>query len=451
MKTSSCGLTVFAGLVCSLWLVHGTASGEGRYERWQASKPFTIGAMYYDLAYGPHWYDPPPPDLTMDPDMEQFRAAGLNLLDDVSMSAGGHLWYPGVRAAREAGVPFMILGGPWAPMEFFQHRVAWFAGDTTFYGVQLADEPRDPEQQQFHREQQEWIEKEHPQLLTLICESLTDIPGWTSQWEAIRCDALIFQWYPYHTSDGGSPDVSPAVYACLAHASAFCKSQEIGFFMARETAVRKTESTLRLNTYASLAYGCDGFLDWEWGSTESEGGYVWYKDKRGQGPAANYESLAQINKEVAHLGHALLALRHVRTYHLNWPTHETWAGTSHDFKEKDDLRTGKLVAVRGVHHPYGDPLMVGFFRDSLDEEYFMVVNKANSRSLEVDSETLTQSVTLVLREDVSALQRLDRETGQVETVELVDHTFSFTLPGGTGDLFKYAGDNPFAGVGRNPE
>jgi len=440
-------ITVVIGLIVVLAGWSCQTQELSRYEKWQQDKAFTIGVMYYDLAYGPEWWKPAPSDFQIDPDMELFGQAGLNLLSEVSMSSGGHTWYPGVRALRAAGVPFMILGGPWNDFGNFQHRVKWFAGDKNFYGVQLADEPQDPKNQQFHHEQHEWITKELPHLLTLFCEGLTNIPAWTKEWEAIRSDAITFQWYPYHTSDGRSPDVTPPVYACLGHASAFCKARGLGFFMTRGSSGRpRSPSTLRLNTYASLAYGCDGFLDWKWGSTSPDDGYVWYKNKKCQGPSKHFEPLAKINREVANLGPALLKLRHVRTYQLNWPTQDTWAGKLYNFNEPDELRTGKLKAVKGPNYPYGDHLMVGFFRDSGDEEYFMVVNKTNSRSLDVDQERLALEVTLVFSEEVTGVERLNRETGEVEDISLNDHSFSFSLPGGTGDLFKYASDAPFAGI-----
>ena len=47
---------------------------------------------------------------------------------------------------------------------------------------------------------------------------------------------------------------------------------------------------------------------------------------------------------------------------------------------------------------------------------------------------------------VGAIERLNRETGQVERLELAeDHTYTFTLPAGTGDLFKYASSKSFVG------
>ena len=75
----------------------------------------------------------------------------------------------------------------------------------------------------------------------------------------------------------------------------------------------------------------------------------------------------------------------------------------------------------------------------------MVVNKNDLKAPGDDQEKLRQQVTLAFTADVHAIQRLNRDTGKVEKLELADHAFSFKLPGGTGDLFKYASEMPFAG------
>lgn len=90
--------------------------------------------------------------------------------------------------------------------------------------------------------------------------------------------------------------------------------------------------------------------------------------------------------------------------------------------------------------------MVGFFRDPNNEEYFMVTNKINSRATDVDDAGLATQVTLTFKDEVTAIERLSRETGEVERLELKGHALTFKLPAGTGDLFKYADGRPFVGV-----
>jgi hypothetical protein len=175
---------------------------ESRFQTWQQGRPFTIGAMYYDGPYGPPAQLPAPEGAQ--PDMDLFRYAGLNMLDEVSWSMGGHERYPGASAAQEAGIPFMILGAALqedseAAMNAFQSHVMSMVTDPRWSGlcgVQLADEPRNPINQANHRKQRDWLVQTYPHLLTLICEVLTDYPTCEKEFEVIQPDAFIYQWYP---------------------------------------------------------------------------------------------------------------------------------------------------------------------------------------------------------------------------------------------------------------
>ncbi len=463
MFSLCCRLIAISYFLLLLVFVSGVpaSAGESRYEQWQRGRPFTIGAMYYDGPYGPPAQLPAPDGAQ--PDMELFRYAGLNMLDDVSWSNGGHERYPGVPAVQEAGIPYMILGAalqedPEAAMNAFQSHVMFMAADPRWSGlcgVQLADEPRNPVNQANHRLQRDWLVQAYPRLLTLICEVLTDYPTCEKQYEVIRPDAFIYQWYPFYTSDTGSLDVTPYMYACLARASEFCQKHGIGFFIARGvTGPPKSESLLRLNTYAPLTYGCKGFMDFSWDSSDRyrqpelapdppDWGYVSYRRGKAR-PTAHLEKLARINREVANIGSSLLGLRHVRTYHLDLETKSYGAEFQYhtDDMSKDGLVSNRLLAVAGnTNH-----LMVGFFSDTLNEEYFMVVNKRNARDPNGDETQLLERVTLTFSDEVKMIQCLDRRSGQVKDLALKNSECVFYLPGGTGELFKYKTANPFAGT-----
>ncbi len=434
---------------------------ESRFEIWQQGRPFTIGAMYYDGPYGPPAQLPVPEGAQ--PDMDLFRYAGLNMLDEVSWSMGGHERYPGASAAQEAGIPFMILGAALQEdsieaMNAFQSHVMFMATDprwSGFCGVQLADEPRNPVNQANHRLQRDWLVQTYPHLLTLICEVLTDYPTCEKEFEIIRPDAFIYQWYPYYTSDTDSLDITPYMYACLARASKFNQERGTGFFIARGvTGPPKSDSLLRINTYAALAYGCKGFMDFSWDSSDRykqtqlipdppDWGYVSYRRGKAS-PTSHLEKMARINREVANIGHTLLELRHVRTYHLNLETKNYGAEFQYhiDDMKKDGLLTNRLTTVKGITNR----LMVGFFHDTQGEEYFMVVNKRNARDPHGDDTPLLEKVALTFSDGIDAIQRLNRRTGTVEDVSMEDHQYTFYLPGGTGELFKYKSDKPFAAV-----
>ncbi|MEO1997217.1 MAG: hypothetical protein ABGZ17_18260 [Planctomycetaceae bacterium] len=434
---------------------------ENRYQKWQRNRPFTIGAMYYDGGYGPSAQLPAPEGAQ--PDMSMFRYAGLNLLDEVSWSMGGHERYPGASAAQEAGIPFMILGAALQEdaeeaMNAFQSHVMFMTEDPRWSGlcgVQLADEPRNPINQANHRLQRDWLVQTYPRLLTLICEVLTDYPTCEKQYEAIRPDAFIYQWYPYHTSDTNSLDITPYMYACLERASKFCQERGIGFFIARGvTGPPKSDSLLRINTYAALAYGCKGFIDFSWDSSDRykqvqltpdppDWGYVSYQRGKPR-PTPHLEKLARINREVANIGSTLLDLRHIRTYHLDLETKSYGAEFQYhiDDMKQDGLLTNQLTTATGSTNR----LMIGFFRDAQKEEYFMVVNKRNARNPNGDETHLLARVTLSFAGGVDVIQRLNRRTGHVENLQLKDHRYTFYLPGGTGELFKYGTAKPFIGV-----
>ncbi len=80
------------------------------------------------------------------------------------------------------------------------------------------------------------------------------------------------------------------------------------------------------------------------------------------------------------------------------------------------------------------------------EEYFMVVNKRNARDPHGDDTPLLEKVALTFSDGIDAIQRLNRRTGTVEDGPMEDHQYTFCLPGGTGELFKYKSDKPFAAV-----
>jgi hypothetical protein len=245
------------------------------------------------------------------------------------------------------------------------------------------------------------------------------------------------------------------MYACLARASKFHQKRGTGFFVARGVSgPSKSDSLLRVNTYAALAYGCKGFMDFSWDSSDRykqlqltpdppDWGYVSYQRGKAR-PTSHLEKMARINREVANMGQALLKLRHIRTYHLDLETKNLGVEFQHhiDDMEKDGLLTNRLKTATGITNR----LMIGFFRDAQGEEYFMVVNKRIARDPNGDETPLLEKVILAFSDEVGALQRLNRRTGQVEEIALEGHQYRFYLPGGTGELFKFKTDKPFAGA-----
>jgi len=81
----------------------------------------------------------------------------------------------------------------------------------------------------------------------------------------------------------------------------------------------------------------------------------------------------------------------VQTYHQDIASVNTWAGPIYHFSHRDQLRTGKLTSLVDASLSVGVPvhLMVSFFRDRNDQEYFMMVNKNETRNFRVQPDNLT--------------------------------------------------------------
>ena len=159
--------------------------------------------------------------------------------------------------------------------------------------------------------------------------------------------------------------------------------------------------------------------------------------------------LARINREVANLGPALINLRHVKSF-TAWADQEQKRNPM-PFAADDREHSGRLNTIAGQTAPdtpgkKEGRLLVGFFRDARDQEYFMVVNMNYDRIKHSEHPWLVQRVRLGFTGDVQAVERLSRTTGKVERLELDGHELVFDLPGATGDLFKFATGEPFTGV-----
>ena len=99
----------------------------------------------------------------------------------------------------------------------------------------------------------------------------------------------------------------------------------------------------------------------------------------------------------------------------------------------------------------GDPdnmgVQIGFFDDQAGEEYFMIVNLMHG--LNMSKREGLRTIELGFEGGIGAVERLNRWTGQVETLHTVPgsgNTSSLTFPleGGTGDLFKWSNGNPWS-------
>jgi len=210
-----------------------------------------------------------------------------------------------------------------------------------------------------------------------------------------------------------------------------------------------SESQLRSDLFVKLAIGVKGFV-------------YFVFDKTNGGPLmdeALYNSVTHTtsdlytpamlaNREVANLGASLRFLkstdiRFVRGKPDNWAPAaiELWSiGAGGDTYIKD---------INVVEQGATKDGFIGYFTDDANETYFMLVNTYQDTSLSTSEATLHYTMDFDFgASGITTLQRLRRDTGNIETVSLTSlggttYRLTLELPGGTGELFKFNTGEPF--------
>ena len=175
---------------------------------------------------------------------------------------------------------------------------------------------------------------------------------------------------------------------------------------------------LRQTFYTSLAYGIQGFHFWPpWMfSINKEGDKPVLKDGKIV-PRVNVPTLAQVAREIKPLGPTLIKLRSTAVYHTK-PVHPEAPGAA-SFPQDHWLQLS------------GEQMLAGFFKGEGDGDYLMVVNcdAVNERE-----------TTLSMKAPVTLVERMDKETGKWQTVEVHSKddraVFNLKLSAGNGELFR---------------
>ena len=88
--------------------------------------------------------------------------------------------------------------------------------------------------------------------------------------------------------------------------------------------------------------------------------------------------------------------------------------------------------------------LIGYFHDDNGQKYFMLTNTWHGGSATAEQRELTFHIQF--DPTVKSIQRLNRITGKTEVLQVDPEAgLTITLPGGTGDLFKF-GSGPFVGI-----
>ena len=435
-----------AALVAVLPLTASAYANE-RYDAWQAERPYTLGA------WASHNYGG---GGTLD--VEYFRASGLNTAMDNRCSYGSSremvdvgglpLIYQ-VYADNRPDLPGFIADFEKA-RKHHRNIVALLLGDEvrSVYGDDGLTHMR---------QIRDWVAN-HPDPEVRRLLLLTCTPGggkmasshaireyMNDTVEQMRPDGVISQIYEL-----GRDHVSPEFYASLEWYAKWCRQRDVSMWVVGRTWASArhgvpSESVLRLQKFVNLAYGVRGMVDFIWRAgappTVRDAGY-WNFDGK-DNPTPLYRDVAPVNREVTHLAKAIVRLHPVRAYHMDSADDggPDSTGVRHWSDSDADLpaslrRSRRLANVTGAHN--ANHLLVAFFRDDAGEEYFMVVNKDVADAAGAPGFACTTPVMLNFHPSVATLQRLRRDDGELDTIPVRDH-YTFNLPGGTGDLFRFSG------------
>ena len=443
-------------------------------QQYVRNNPFTLTALACGDTYGG-----PPFDVN------KYLGAGLNLV-------WSHNERSVAQAASEAAMPWFVTSDDY---EFIRQK---YTALPHARGVYVWDEPQNPEQMELAAERVRNMNKNLPKLMAYVT-ALSHPAAYATYDEyldaivhIVKPDVLMWDLYPFD-SDGTTKHNTWFSFLMAVRNKALANKLPYWAWLQSYTGVvRRTpsESDTRYNAFTLLTAGYTGFSYWVWDRVgpidqqhgDQHGGL--FLDTSGN-PTEFYHYAAASNREIANLGQSLRMLtstdvRFVPGRHSSigpsWdnsapagmiamendlarslacllensaPTGLTpWGAWGSDPVANPHIRSVTVDIARAGHIGLNKNGLIGFFTDDDGGQYFMLTSLYQGPGLSADAAELTFVV--AFDDGVDNIWRLNRETGIVEEISLDNHTLFLTLPGGTGDLFKY--DNgDFAGVDLKPD
>ncbi len=407
-----------------------------RYDAWARQNPFPVSAL--------HTATNPVPSLTTEQIIQRYRDSGMTQFTGL----GPVNSYDNLAEAERVGYAWQADVKNYDDMNAFQTEVnlAMSIGDGPT-AMRIYDEPGEVDIPVI-KERVQWMRSAGVQqgfnetgvASPLIYANLSlfdvDIDNYIEQ---VDPDVLSYTWYPLYRD--GTTDNHHFEFMKIARTASL--EHNVPLWMFQQTYGRSdpesgalyrlpSESDMRFQAFTFLGQGGLGiryFLYLTEGNPEA------IIDGTTNQPTAVYGHIQNVTPEVENMGRSLPLLR---------PVDEV-AFLGQALIDFDDtpLFTGRgdLQNITG-----GTSLQVSFFEDGLGEEYFMVVNLLHGDGLSADD--LQDTIRLWFDSDVLMVERLNRLTGEIDYLETIfassQRYLDVTLPGGTGDLFKYHTDESFA-------
>jgi hypothetical protein len=282
-------------------------------------------------------------------------------------------------------------------------------------------------------------------------ETANDFPGQFDHLQAtVNPDVLMYDQYPFWT-DGTT---IPSYYETLMkvrNRGLVENKPYWAYLQSFATSGHRAPSAsdMRMNAYTHLTAGYTG-LDY-WTQTKWDAFDSGLQDAAGS-PTAMYFVAQTLNLEVQKLGRTLrfLSSNAVRfvpgkngAANLKNPTPQGLIDWSIGAGGETRILSIGVDLSSPANKGIGKDGLIGLFTGDDGKTYFMLTNLNHAAN---QSESATSlDFRMAFSASVNELLRLNRLTGEPEKVILNNHVLNLTLPGGTGDLFKF-NDGMFEGI-----
>ena len=358
----------------------------------------------------------------------QFLGCGLKwaqIPGDTGMSKVQHFYSGGISS-------FVTL--PWWNLETADPCViAQYANEPGVIGFFLGDEPTSAQAPGL-RALGDYIRQNYPDKVLVTSAAGTDERR--SALELVDPDIYMCQSYPFTPADNYN-DIELFLYDMMALRETAQRHQAPYWSWVQGSDMQisgwfPSESQIRMQLFSLMTAGYKGvnYFRYEAWSSPPWNMIVDTSDN----PNPHYYHIAGAAPEAKNLAKSLLFLDSEEVWFVpgrvqnaapdNLPAWGT--GQAFDTRILNVAVPGSSIYENGL---------LGFFTDEYGEVYFMVTN-ANQRS-NLSAANTSLSFTLTFDNSINGLKRLNRTTGQEEAVALTNHILNLTLPGGTGDLFKF--------------
>lgn len=214
--------------------------------------------------------------------------------------------------------------------------------------------------------------------------------------------------------------------------------QAFGFIPTYSSIYEPSESDMRLNIFSAMAFGYSGFCYWTYDSNYSP--YSQCILSYSNAPTHMYDSIVGISEEIRVWGNVMAYLTSTS---IGWIPGGSGAPAGLSNWTTGDGGDSHILSVSVNTSGTGKNGLLGIFADDSGDRYFMLVN--TDHAYDKTAAECETEFTITFDSSVDSILSLDRDTHELHRIHLTNNQYTFTLPGGTGDIFKYDDGEAFPG------